>query len=94
MFNIKKLSNNNEIDLKNITNKYSIFTDFTLDQILNDDETLLYHYQLPFNIFDNNPDYYLSNIQNELISAYNDINSNRKLIYDKNKINIAIHLRV
>jgi hypothetical protein len=94
MFNIKKLSNNNEIDLKNIRNKYSIFTDFTLDQLLNDDETLLYHYLSPFNIFDNNADYYLSNIQNDIIAAYDDINSTRKLIYNKNKINIAIHLRV
>ena len=94
MFNIKKLANNNDIDLKNITNKYSIFTDFTLEQLLNDDETILHHYLSPFNIFDNNPDYYLSNIQNDIINVYNDINSTRKLIYDKNKISIAIHLRV
>ena len=92
MFNIKKLSNN--IDLKNITNNYSIFTDFSNEKILNDDETKLYHYLSPFNIFDNNPDYYLSNIQNDIINAYDDINSYRKLIYDKNKISIAIHLRV
>ena len=56
MFNIKKLSNNN-IDLKNITNNYSIFTDFSNEKILNDDETKLYHYLSPFNIFDNNPEY-------------------------------------
>ena len=36
----------------------------------------------------------MSTIQKELINAYDEINSNRKLIYDKNKTNIAIHLRV
>jgi hypothetical protein len=92
MFNIKKLANN--IDLKTLENNYSIFTDFSNEKILNDDETKLYHYLSPFNIFDNNPDYYLSNIQNDIITVYNEINLSRKLIYDKNKINIAIHLRV
>ena len=94
MFNIKKLANNNDTDLKTLENNYSIFTNFTLDQLLNDNETILYHYLSPFNIFDNNPDYYLSNIQNDIINAYDDNNSTRELIYDKNKISIAIHLRV
>ena len=94
MFNIKKLANNNDIDLKTLENNYSIFTNFTLDQLLNDNELKLYHYLSPFNIFDNNPDYYLSNIQNDIINAYDDNNSTRELIYDKNKISIAIHLRV
>lgn len=98
MFNIKKLTNNDEIDYLTLDNKITKFThDITLDQLLKDNENktnILNHYHLPFKIFDNNPDYYLSNIQKELIDAYDEINSTRKLIYDKNKTNIAIHIRV
>ena len=98
MFNIKKLANNNEIDYLTLDNKKpKIIRDVTLEELLKDNENntnVLNYYHSLLKIFDNNPDYYLSNIQKELIDTYDEINSTRKLIYDKNKINIAIHLRV
>jgi hypothetical protein len=95
MFNIKKLSDN----IDNLTIKNKIYKDCpnSLEELLknneNTDSTLvLYSHSL--NIFDNNPDYYLTNIQADLINAYDENNSNRILIYDKTKTNIAIHIRV
>ena len=35
-------------------------------------------------IFEENHDYYFKDIQDDLINAYNETNSNRKLIYNKN----------
>ena len=95
MFNIKKLSDN--IDNSTIKNKiYKKFLN-SLDELLKDNQNIdstIISYIHAFNIFDNNPDYYLSNIQADLINAYDENNSNRKLIYNTNKINIAIHIRV
>jgi len=93
MFNIKKLSNNHEIDLKKLKNIY-FQENFTLDKNINDDNTILYQYTYPFKVFNNNHDYYFNNIKNDLIKAYDENNLNRKLIYNKSKINIAIHIRV
>jgi len=94
MFNIKKLSNNHEIDFNEIKN--NTFQEyFTLDNILNqDNNSILYQFKYPFKVFDNNPDYYFNNIKNDIIKAYDENNSNRILIYNKSKINIAIHIRV
>ena len=44
--------------------------------------------------FDEKSHYYLENIQEQLIDAYDENNKHRKLIYDTTKINIAIHVRV
>ena len=93
MFNIKKLSNNHEIDLKKLKNIY-FQENFTLDKNINDDDTILYQYTYPFKVFNNNQDYYFNNIKNDLIKAYDENNLNRKLIYNKSKINIAIYIRV
>ena len=86
MFNIKKLTNNDEIDYLTLEKKITKFTHtITLEQLLDDNlnkTTILNYYHMPFKIVDNNPDYYLSNIQKELIDAYDEINSNRKLIYE------------
>ena len=97
MFNIKKLTNNNEIeDISKIGKQYSL--NITEDEIknlsMNTNLNILRFYSSPFEIFDKNPDYYLSNIQEDLIKAYDENNNTRKLIYNKNKINIAIHIRV
>jgi hypothetical protein len=95
MFNIKKLSDN--IDYSTIKNKYINTFPVSLEDLLkqsNNENITLNFYTNPFNIFDKNPDYYLSNIQNDLINAYDENNSNRILIYDKAKTNIAIHIRV
>jgi hypothetical protein len=99
MFNIKKLANNDDINYSLLEKKYTPYiNDISLEQLLKDNDNkndnILNHYFLPFNIFDNNPDYYLSNIQNDLINAYDENNLHRKLIYDKNKTNIAIHIRI
>lgn len=93
MFNIKKLSEN--IDYKTIKNQYINLYPVSIEQLLKYSTTTnLIYYINPFKIFDNNSDYYLSNIQNDLINAYDENNSDRILIYDKTKINIAIHIRV
>ena len=107
MFNIKKLCNNNEINdnLEIFEKKYN--NSLNLSTILNDNDNdndndnenknennILNLYTTAFEIFDNNPEYYLSNIQNDLINVYDENNNERALIYDKNKINIAIHIRV
>lgn len=52
MFNIKKLTNNDEIDYLTLDNKITKFThDITLNQLLKDNENktnILNHYHLPF----------------------------------------------
>jgi hypothetical protein len=94
MFNFKKLSNNDEIDINNIEKEF-MGDNISFDYILNNrNPKKLYFYFHVFKIVDNNPDYYLKEIQDDLINAYNEANNNRTLIYDKNKINIAIHIRV
>ena len=94
MFNFKKLSNNDEIDINNIDKEF-IVDNISFDYILNNrNPNKLYFYFHVFKIFDKNPDYYLKDIQDDLINAYDENNNNRILIYNKNKINIAIHIRV
>ena len=93
MFNIIKISNNNELPC-NYENKFiEIMKLEDIEKIITNNNNL-YHYFNPYDIFDKNPDYYLSDIQEELINAYDENNNYRKLIYNKNKINIAIHMRV
>jgi hypothetical protein len=58
IFNIKKLTNNDEIDYLTLDNKITKFThDITLDQLLkyNENKTNIlnhYHYHLHFKIFE------------------------------------------
>jgi hypothetical protein len=95
MFNIQKLSDT--IDYSIIQKKHIYPYQITLDDLLNHNMnslSILNSYSNPFNIFDKNSDYYLSYIQNDLINAYDENNSNRKLLYDMTKTNIAIHIRV
>ena len=96
MFNIKKLCNNDEINdnINSLEKKYNISLTSSALSLNNDNNKILNLYLHAFEIFDSNPDFYLSNIQNDLINAYDENNIDRKLIYDKNKINIAIHIRV
>jgi hypothetical protein len=96
-FNFKKLSNNDEIDIDKLNNmeKHFITEYLSLEIMLkNNDPNVLYLYYHTFSIFYENPEYYFKDIQNDLINAYDEINYNRKLIYNKNKTNIAIHIRV
>jgi hypothetical protein len=92
MFNIKKLADN--INYSTIKNKIYKNSPNSLDELLQNNPSTLTFYSNSFNIFDNNADYYLSNIQTDLINAYDENNSNKKLIYDKTKTSIAIHIRV
>ena len=94
MFNFKRLSNNDEIDINNIEKEFMI-DNISFDYILNNRYTnKLFFFFNVFDIFNKNPEYYIIEIQDDLIDAYNENNNNRKLIYNKNKINIAIHIRV
>jgi hypothetical protein len=93
-FNFKKLSNNNEIDIEEIEKEF-LLDNVNFDYILeNKDKNKLYFYFNTFKIFDNNPDYYLENILDDMINVYDENNNNRQLIYKKDKTNIAIHIRV
>lgn len=98
-FNFKKVSDNDElnIDIDKLNNmeKYFINGNITLDIILkNNKPNALYLYFHSFYIFYNDPEYYFKDIQNDLINAYDENNNHRKLIYNKNKTSIAIHIRV
>jgi hypothetical protein len=96
MFNIQKLSDT--IDYSTIQKQHIYTNPITLDNLLNHNNnnslSIINCYTNPFNIFDKNSNYYLSYIQNDLINAYDENNSNRTLIYDKTKTSIAIHIRV
>jgi len=90
MFNIVKLSDNKNININNLTKEYNPLLNINII----DDENKLYCFNNPYEIFDKNPNIYLKNIQSDIIKIYDEANNNRKLIYNKNKINIAIHIRV
>ena len=93
-FNFKKLSNNDEIDIDKL-DKYFIVGNTTAETIFNNkNPNILYLYFHAFDIFNNDPEYYFKDIQDNLITAYNETNNHRKLIYNKNKTSIAIHIRV
>jgi len=93
-FNFKKLSNNDEIDIDKL-DKYFIVGNTTAETIFNNkNPNILYLYFHAFDIFNNDPEYYFKDIQDDLITAYNETNNHRKLIYNKNKTSIAIHIRV
>jgi len=93
-FNFKKISNNDEIDIDDLDKEF-ILNNYDFKNILDEkDSKKLYFVFHTLTIFEKNPDYYFKDIQDDLINAYNETNNNRKLIYNKNKINIAIHIRV
>jgi len=93
-FNFKKLSNNDEVDIDKL-DKYFLVGNTTTETIFNNkNPNILYLYFHTFDIFNNDPEYYFKDIQDDLINAYNETNNHRKLIYDKNKTSIAIHIRV
>lgn len=93
-FNLKKISDNDEINIDKIDKQFTLnYYDFK--NILEErDPNKLYFFFHTIGIFEEDPDYYFNDIQDNLINAYNENNNNRKLIYNKHKINIAIHIRV
>ena len=93
-FNFKKLSNNDEIDIEKLE-KYFLTGNTTEETIfINQNPNILYLYFNTFDIFYKNPEYYFKDIQKDLIDAYDEANNHRKLIYNKTKTSIAIHIRV
>jgi len=98
-FNFKKLelSEDEKKIYKEI--KVPILTDDILKQILQNKKVkYIIKIKNPYLITYNNPNEYYSIIQDEIIERYDITNKNRALIYNlekfKNKINIAIHIRV
>jgi len=94
-FNFKKLSNNDEIDIEK-QEKYFITEHNTTEETIfrNQNPDILYLYSHTYDIFYKKPEYYFKDIQNDLIDAYDEANNHRTLIYNKQKTNIAIHIRV
>jgi hypothetical protein len=94
MFNFKKLSYNHEIDIETIDKEFS--TDgYPLELVIQqNNHNKLYFYFHTFDIFNKQPEFFFKDIQDDIIAAYDESNYNRTLIYNKNKINIAIHIRV
>jgi len=94
MFNLKKISYNDEIDLEKIEKNFTI-DNYPFELLIKDKtENKLHFYFCVLQKFIDNRDYLLETIQDDIINAYNENNMYRTLIYDKNKINIAIHIRV
>jgi hypothetical protein len=93
-FNLKKISKSiNDYNLNefNIIKKHCLLT-----EDLNYINTNNFYYvrsAYPITLQSNSDEYY-SPIRNDLINAYEENNNNRELIYNKNKKNIAIHIRV
>lgn len=98
-FNFKKVADNDALNIDNdkLNNmeKYFITENTTTETMVsNNKPNSLYLYFHAFNVFYKDPDYYLKDIQDNLINAYDETNNHRTLIYNKNKTSIAIHIRV
>jgi N6-adenosine-specific RNA methylase IME4 len=92
-FNISTLSYHGNIEKLNIV-KYEYIDNTILNKIINAYEyNNLYSICFAFNIVDTSPDYYYKSIQDDAIYAYDKANSNRQLMYSKDKISIALHIR-
>lgn len=92
-FNISKVSYSGDIQATRMI-KYKSIDNNVLNKILtNSTSTDIYSICFSFNIVDAAPDYYYKSIQDDVIYAYDKVNSNRKLMYSKDKISIAIHIR-
>lgn len=97
-FNLKKYAiSQEELNKNNIINP--IYIDVLnypmLTQLIqNKNLDVLVYIKLPYLITYNNPNEYYLPIQNEIIELYDQANKDRPLIYNENKINIAIHIRV
>ena len=98
-FNIKKIELTEEEKQEYTPVYIDILTPYQLQFLINNkNKKYLIYIKIPYIITYNNPNDYYSLIQNDIIQSYDEVNSNRYLIYNtdpfKNKINIAIHIRV
>lgn len=97
-FNVSKVSYHGSIDTveSDALIKYDSIDKNALDKIIYSKYVKKIHsIRLPFNVVDMEPDYYYKCIQDEAIDAYDKVNSsrNRNLMYKKDKISIALHIR-
>lgn len=90
-FNISKLSYKGYVDMSNVITYDSINSNI-LNNIINTNN--VYSICRSFDIIDKEPNAYYKLIQNDIINAYDEVNNNRTLMYLKDKINIALHIRV
>lgn len=92
LFNIQNLSFNS-IYILDTVNIYKLHLNDIPQIAMHKDK--LFTIELPFDVVDLDPNKYYKAIQHDTIKAYDEHNSNRPLfLYDKNKTNIAIHIRV
>lgn len=94
-FNLKRICKTiYDIAISNFTiNKIHIMTDNHLNYLIeNKNKCELNYFENPHGIIENDTNSFFSLIQRDLIDAYNESNSNRKLIYKKKSV--AIHIRV
>jgi len=73
---------------------YVLTPQITNKLIENKNKKFLVYIKNPYLIINMNPNIFYSEIQDEICLLYNEANKNRPLIYKKDKINIAIHIRV
>ncbi len=97
LFNVSGLCNKLE-DIKiedyEIIKKIEIDNNDINNLIINKNNNKLFYFLHLFPLFYNNSNNFLKLVEDDLIKAYNKANINRPLIYNKNKKNIAIHIRV
>jgi hypothetical protein len=96
IFNIKSIKSIVEIDDENTRkNKQIVNLDNMsindIDMVIKNSDNKIYSFKYPFGIVDNIPNYY-NIIQNDIRDAYN--NKSQTYLFDKDKQNIAIHIRV
>ena len=97
-FNLQKITksfdNYDLTDYKIITNHELTLEHFNYINNSDKNKKEIFYFVEPFNITLNDPNKFYPLIRNDIIDAYNEVNYNRPLIYNKNKKNIAIHIRV
>ena len=96
IFNIKSIKSIVEIDDENTrTNKQIVNLDNMsindIDMVIKNSDNNIYSFKYPVGIVDNIPNYY-NIIQNDIRDAYN--NKSQTYLFDTEKKNIAIHIRV
>jgi len=91
---ICKTLKDNDYNNFEIIKKHELHID-ELDEFLKDkDKDKLYYFLHIFTILYKKPDYYFKLVEDDILKAYNETNRNRPLVFNKNKKNIAIHIRV
>jgi len=91
-FNIKTLTYTGVIqEISHIVEKGGMdYNDITTMK-----NNIIYLYCLPFSIVDNHPNLYYKSVQDDIIKVYDESTAKKELfLFDKNKINVAIHIRV